>query len=428
MAHVGAVLGTLLAQVIIARAFGTEGRGIFANAFALVGLLTVSIGTGHELANTYFIGSGKQRVSEAAGSSFLGLLLSMAILSVTTFLIVCFRPSFVEISSNRLIIIAVLGVPVTWASMYLFSLLRGMGRADLAYAYYAVTNLTWPAAIACLYFVFSYKQLEAVFAARLIAMVVSSIYAYWFIVKLNGFLKFSFSWKSFKESMFYGIRQILSKIANPMRVRLEMLIIPMLYVTGSALGLYAQGVALLDRILILPIVVGYVLMGRAAKEPEKSVGTTLSLCRLSFGITLIMGLGIMLLAKPLISILFGTEFVPAVPLMWIIFPGIVLRSIPRVLQNYFQGIGQPGRVSAVFAASSITMLVADILLIKFAGIGIKGAAVGVLLAALVESGAFAYMFKRKAKVGLTELYLIRAGDLVVVKNGLVRLISRNAKS
>lgn len=426
IAHIAAITGTLLAQIIISRTFGPEGRGVFANTFALAGFLILLIGTGHETANTYFVASGKQKVSEAAGSSLLGLMISMAILSVVTFLIVRFRPSFVAISSNRVIILAISFVPFTWAALYVYGLVRGIGRADLAYLHYPIVNLTWMATLACFCYGFAFRQLEIVFITHLIAMAVSLVAALWLLVRLSGFLRLTFSWKTFKQSMFYGIKHLIGKIANPMMVRFDMLILPMLYVAKGDLGIYAQGLGILDRILMLPLIIGYVLMPRVSKDPEKSVNMTASLCRLSLWITFILGLTIMLFAKPLISFLFKPEFVPAVPLMWIIFPGIILRSVPHVLRNYFRGIGEPGKVSAVFAVSFVTMVVADVLLVP--RLGIRGAAIGVLLACLVEFGAIVYLFRRKVGMGVREVCLVRISDVMTVKDRVLSLLSRKARS
>lgn len=421
MAHVAALTGTFLAQVIISRTFGPEGRGVFANAFALAGFMTLLLGTGHEIANTYFVASGKQKVSEAAGSSLIGLVISLVMLSVATFLIIHFRPRFVAISSNRVILLAISAVPFTWAALYVYGLLRGMGRADLAYLYYPIINLTWMVALACFCYGFVFEQMEIVFVARLLAGALSLFAALWFIKRLRGSLRFTFRWRSLKESLIYGVKHIVGKIGNPMLVRFDMLILPMLYVTKSSLGLYAQGLAILDRILMLPLIIGYTLMPRVSKDPESSVNMTTRLCRLSLWITFILGLIIMLFAKPLIAFLFTSEFVPAVSLMWIIFPGIVLRSVPHVLRNYFRGIGEPGKVSVVFVASLVTMVVADVLLVP--RIGIEGAAIGVLLFSLVEFGMIIYLFRRKVNMGVAAVCVVRMSDLVIAKDSLLRLVS-----
>jgi len=425
-AHMVAMVGGFLSQIIISRIFGPEGRGVFANTFALRGFLILLLGTGHEVSNTYFVASGRQKVPEAAGSSLLGFFLSTILLILVTVLITLFRPSFVSPSNNLIIILAVSSIPLTWGCLYLYALIRGLGRSDLSYMYYALSSLTWIVMLVFMCYVLLFRKLEVVFIARIFSAIIPLLVGLWLIKKLNGPLKLSFTLRSFKESIIYGVKQIVSKLANPMAFRVEMLILPMLYVTTNHLGLYAQGVAILDRILILPLVGGYVLMAKVAKESQKSVDVTATLCRLSFMTTLVLGLSVMLLAKFLVPFLFGAKFAPAVLLMWIMFPGMVIRSIPRVLRNYFLGTGEPGKVSIAFILSTLTMILVSVLLVGT--IGIAGAAVGILLSCMVECGVMLHMFKCKVNLGLRDMCLINKSDMALIKDRVVRLISRNAKS
>ena len=425
IAHMGSIICTLLSQIVVSRTFGPGGRGVYANAVALCGLLTVTIGMGHEMASAYLIASRKRTVSEAAGNSLIGLLLNTALLSVPAFLILYFRPAFVEISSNRIILLVILEVPLAWASLYVYGLVRGMGRSDLSYVQYFVKSLAWLAGLVCFCWVFSIRRLEVVFITLVMASMVNLIVGLLLVKRVHGALTFSFSRDSFKESVVYGIKHTLSRIANPMVFRPEMLIIPMLHVTESSLGLYAQGITVMDRFLALPTILTYVLVARVSAAPQKSVEMTAMLCRSVLFATFTLGLAIMVFAKPLMSFLFTSEFVPAVPMMWIMFPGIILRSVPRLLQSYFQGTGRPGRVSIVFSMSITTMIVADVVFVWIMGIG--GAAVGVLLACAVEFAGFVYLFKRSTNLGLADLCVIRLSDIVFIRNSLLNSISKNRR-
>jgi len=424
VSHVATMVSGFVLSIIISRTFGPEGRGVFASAFALANITLLLLGTGHEVANTYFIASGKQKVSEAAGSSLIGLTLSMMALSIAAVLIIYLRPAFVVLLSDKIILLALCTVPLQWICMYLYGLVRGLGRADLAYARFSISAFGWLIGVVCLCVILKFRQLEMVFIARLMAMSISLFVALRFVKKIGGSLGFSFSWKNFKDSVTYGIKENISRIANPMMVRLDMLVLPVLLIAEGPLGLYAQGVAILDRILVLPTIVGYVLMAKVAKESRKSVDVTATLCRLSFMVTLVLGLSVMLLAKFLVPFLFGARFAPAVMLMWIVFPGVILRSIPRVLQNYFLGKGHPGRVCLMFTAGMVTMLATDFVLITQFGFGIKGAAIGALMGCLVEFSLFTFMFKRNTGLGITNICFIKLGDLVLIKDIVLKRVMR----
>lgn len=424
VSHATTMVGGFVLHIIISRIFGPEGRGVFGSGFALASITLLLLGTGHEVANTYLIASGKQKVSEAAGSSLIGLTISMIALFVATVLIIYFRPAFVVLLNNKIILLALCGVPLQWICMYLFGILRGLGRADLAYLRFSVTEVSWLISVICLCVILKFRQLEMVFIAYLMARLVALFVALWFVKKIGGSLRFSFSWKNFKDSVAYGIKENISRIANPMMVRFDMLVLPVLLIAEGPLGLYAQSVAILDRILVIPTVVGYVLMAKVAKESQKSVDMTATLCRLSFIITLVLGLLVMLSAKFLVPFLFGARFAPSVLLMWIIFPGVVLRSLPRVLQNYFLGTGHPGKVCFMFVVGMVVMLATDFVLITQFGFDIKGAAIGALVGCLVEFSLFTFVFKRNTGLGITDICFIKLGDLVLIKNIIWKRLMR----
>lgn len=425
--HVAAMVSGFLLSIVISRIFGPEGRGVFASAFALANILALLLGTGHEAANTYFIASGKQNVSEATGSSVIGLTISMIALSIATFLIIYLRPSFVVLLNNKIILLALCSIPLHWLCLYSFGLVRGLGRADLAYARFSVCALSWLVLTVCFCVIFALKQLEFVFIARFVALVFSFFVATWFVKKLGGSLRLKLSWRNFKDSINYGIKDNISRLANPMIVRFDMLVLPVFFIAEGPLGLYAQGIAILDRVLVLPTILGYVLMAKVAKESQKSVGVTATLCRLSFLFTLILGLAVMVSAKFLVPLLFGARFAPTVPLMWIVFPGIILRSIPRVLQNYFMGKGHPGRVSLMFTAGLVTMLATDYVLINHCNFGIEGAAIGALAGCLVEFSLFSGLFKYTTKTRLCDICIIKKDDAILIKQRIGGSVSRILK-
>ena len=80
----------------------------------------------------------------------------------------------------------------------------------------------------------------------------------------------------------------------------------------------------------------------------------------------------------------------------------------------------------MFLISLSTMIVADVVFVAI--MGIRGAAVGVLLSCLVEFSAFAYMFQRSTNLGLRDICVIRLSDVILIKNRLLNSISRKQTS
>jgi O-antigen/teichoic acid export membrane protein len=59
----------------------------------------------------------------------------------------------------------------------------------------------------------------------------------------------------------------------------------------------------------------------------------------------VLALGV--LAVPIVRILLSDAFMPVVPLLWVLAPGVMLYSGAKVLMAYFRGVNRPGICSWV---------------------------------------------------------------------------------
>lgn len=412
--HIATLLFAFLSQIVIARVFGPEGRGIFANAYMLAGVLGLLLSSGHALTNAYFVASGKQRAFEAAGSSIIGLAMSVLLLSGFTFYVIHWRPPFVVLLSNSIILLAFAAIPIRLLGDQLNGILRGLGHADLAYMYYGIAGLSRLLSLVVFCLLLSWDRLETVFVAGLTGVSVGLLFALWF---LRHYL--AFSWlkprpKAFVQSMGYSLKFFGGKISSPMEWQIDIIIIPLILSDVASLGNYAQGFAILNQMLLLPAVLGYVLMPRVAKNANESDYLTARVCRLVFAFSACMGIAILLLAKPVVPLVFGKDFSAAVPLMWIMLAGMVFRSVSKILYYHCQGAGMPMTITIVSFISLGAMLTIDIILIPI--IGIKGAAIGTLCSCFVEFLIFSSIFLRNSGATLGQMLLVRRTDVQLLAN------------
>jgi O-antigen/teichoic acid export membrane protein len=405
--HTVCVGSMLIVQIIIARIFGPEGRGIFASAYAISAVLVLMLGTGHGVTNAYLIASGKQKMSEASGSSILGLIFTVMLIFIPAAFIMYFRPSFAVLTSNQVLFWAFLVIPFNLMSTSLSGILRGKGRSDLSYWYYGIMNGSWLIALIALCYL-TQKKLEIVFIGQIIGET-AAFFAMLYFLRADVSMRWlELRITPFIDSITYGLKFYFTRIVNPMVIRIEIIVIPLFLLDGVALGIYAQAFSILSQVMVISNVVGYVLMPHVAQYAMDSAKLTTRVCRVVLMTTLVSGLFIMLVAKPLVPLIFGKDFSPAVPLMWIMFPGIVLRSVPKVLYHYFQGINRPMIVSIFFLVSTVAMLAIDWVLIP--KIGISGAAIGTLASCLLETAMFSYAFIRISNAKWTEVFIMQSED------------------
>src|ERR687888_283296 len=126
--RVAVLLLTAASTVVISRALGPTGRGAVAVAYSLT-ILLVQIGTlGLVTANPYFVGRDPStRSTVVTNSLWLAAILGVLLVGMGA-LIKVIAPGFVHGVSAGELAIALAGIPVSLAAMFLQSTLLGLGQ------------------------------------------------------------------------------------------------------------------------------------------------------------------------------------------------------------------------------------------------------------------------------------------------------------
>jgi O-antigen/teichoic acid export membrane protein len=80
-----------------------------------------------------------------------------------------------------------------------------------------------------------------------------------------------------------------------------------------------------------------------------------------------------LLAQPAISLLYGDEFLPAIPAFLWLMPAIVILSVNTIFMNYFGSIGMPS--ISVYSPVSAALLNIVLCIWLIPSLGIVGASI-----------------------------------------------------
>jgi O-antigen/teichoic acid export membrane protein len=136
-------------------------------------------------------------------------------------------------------------------------------------------------------------------------------------------------------------------------------------------------------------------------------------CRISFWSSAVFAVIVMLLARPLVLLLFGPSFEPAVtPLRWLL-PGIVVYSMAHVTTSYFYGqAGRPMLNGAVALVSLLVGLAASVALAP--QYGLAGVAGAVTIGRCIAIFLNLWLFHRLSRCPLADVLLPRRGDVSVM--------------
>jgi O-antigen/teichoic acid export membrane protein len=157
-------------------------------------------------------------------------------------------------------------------------------------------------------------------------------------------------------------------------LRLDLLIVK--YILGSEqTGYYSVAVNMAEMINVLPIIVGTILFPRlSAMSSDQQRWDFARLVARWVGLTVLFIAGVVaLVAGPLVALLYGRSFLPAVPALAWLMPGIVMLSINTIYMNYFASTGMPLITVYSPGAAAVLNVLLNIKLIPF--LGIVGASV-----------------------------------------------------
>jgi O-antigen/teichoic acid export membrane protein len=141
-------------------------------------------------------------------------------------------------------------------------------------------------------------------------------------------------------------------------------------------------------------------------------------CRIVIMLSIIACLFILVFSRPLVATLFSAEFLPVIPLLFILTPGIIIRCAGKSLFPYFNGINRPGVVSvATILNLAVNILLLVILLPKW---GLPGAAWATTSGYVVSSLYLFVAFISFSKMSIWKMLLIQTSDFRLVGSSFVK--------
>lgn len=144
-----------------------------------------------------------------------------------------------------------------------------------------------------------------------------------------------------REQVKYGVQGQLANMAALFNYRLDQFIVAA-FVSTAGVGHYTVAVGLGESVWWISSAVALVMLPRlTAMTEEAAQEVTPLVCRNTFAISIVAGLGVIAVSPVAIKVLFGGEFYPDsfLPLV-LLMPGIAAASATRVLGSYLFSQGK----------------------------------------------------------------------------------------
>jgi O-antigen/teichoic acid export membrane protein len=435
---------TIATSIVVARALGPAGKGVYELVLATAALLGIVLGFSLSSGVTYVVARGQAKLRALAWQLASLALLQGAAAAVIFFALqrADYTAAFLPTAMGYWGIVAISLLLVFtemsgyWRAMLLGrqEIIKANGRELISRAALFLFMLATAGILAA-----SGHQASAA-ALVWVNIVVAIMKNPLFLHALRPFFPESAvhqsmlagkkSWRApletsgLLEVIKFASPSYLSNLAQFLNYRLDVFLVSF-FAGAAAVGLYTLAVALAQTIWLFSTAAATVLLPRIAAQQAshfENAAQTARATRLALWMSIALALLLALVAEPLVTRIYGQAFRGSLaPLFWLL-PGIVIFSAANVLASYLAGIGKPRLNFFVSLAGLFVTITLNLLLIP--RLNIVGAAVSSTASYTTSTALILWFFKRESGVRWRHVLLPMAGDAALLFSQLRSLLRR----
>lgn len=358
----------LITSILTARLLGPEGRGNYLLVVTLAALIVQFGNLGLHSSNTYLVAKDRQLFTALLSNSILAAALSIPLSAFVVWM--------ASLSGGRA------GQWLWWAaalapaSLFMLlgsNLLVGTGRIVL----FNVFEFAYAALVVPLIVV------AGLLGGGVGRILFASVAAAWItsigllLVLLRGQVRIRFAADVLREGLRFGAKAYVIALLGFLVLRANVFLLERF--AGSAqLGHYAVASQIADILAVLPASVALVLFPRLVADPARRWSTLVRSAQTTGLLVVVLCVAVAAVASPFIGIAFGAAFLPAVPMLLFLLPGVVILAVTTILSQYLAARGLPLTLAGAWAVALLTVIFASSILIP--SIGGVGASIGLSVA------------------------------------------------
>jgi len=404
-------------SVILARVLGPEGRGIYALAILLPSLIVTFGNLGIGPATVYYVAQGEFRRQEILGNN---VLLSVGIggIGIVAGLIVVlfFRENVFPGVAPGYLLLALVLVPVQVFFSYVRYVLLGAQRIK-EFNYVQIVQSVLFLGFVALALLGLKAGVNGAILAGLFTWLVVDALVFHLARRVAGGVNFKPNISYMKRATTYGIQAHLANILGFLNYRVDMFLVNG-FLGPAAVGLYAVGVGLVEKLWMISQAASTVLFPRVAAETDEQRRKEFTplVARTVLWTTALGALLLALFSRWIVLLLYSEAFLPTVSALQALLVGIVALSAGRVLSNDIAGRGFPGLNIYTGLAAVVTNVILNLFWIP--RYGIVGAAWASTVSYTVLFLGVLFFYCRLSGNRWTSVVLPQRGDwMVYLKTG-----------
>ena len=405
-------------SVLVARTLGTEGQGAYSAVLTFTTLWGTSFLLGIDAAHTYLLAGKRYSLAEIVRHSWTwSLLLGLAATPLYYWISPWLAGDGAD-AFRSVLTLSALCIPLVVAKYLMLSAFLGEGRVDQFNLLQVISNLALLALVVLVIVVFPGGIRAAVWAYIGSLAVFVVLGGAWIGRRLRQTNARRAAWnpEMARRSLTYGLKGHLGTLLSAATYRLDQILVTKM-LGLEAQGLYSIAVLLSEKLSHIPASINLVLFPRvSASTAEEANRLTPTACRLTLFGVLLAAIPLFLLGGPLVRLFYGVPFLPALPSLRILLPGVVLLAVGKVLAGDLSGRNRRLTATIAMAVAFVVNLTLDLIWIPTHGI--VGAAWATNIAYTVQTVILALVFRSTTGISPWKLICPEREDLERIRRVL----------
>jgi len=403
---------TFVIGIIIARATGPEGKGIYALVILTCSLVSIFAGFGVPTSNACFVGKKSAKLKSSLASNSLLLLIVPIVLFGAAFLILSKNTG--ATNTLKYVVVALAVCPFLLLISLFTELLHGVNKI---YEFNLVIVAIPFFQLLILLLLLHLADLRLALISWAVSHLLGAILVSLLLLKTTHFGTINFT--LLKEALKFGLQIWLTNIIGIMSLRFDMYLVAY-YLGAKGVGFYSVATTISGLLFYIPTSISVALLPRFTSTDTKGIshltcqGLRVSLFSSILLLILLFGVG-----KFLIPALYGEAFLAAVTPLLILLPGVTIYGMAHITTAYFNAhLGKPIINTGLAGLALIIDIIFNIILIP--RLGVVGAAISCTISYLVSMVVCLCIFTKLAGVSIRDVLILRVADI----RGLIRWNSR----
>jgi O-antigen/teichoic acid export membrane protein len=405
-----ALLIGIATGIVVARILGPEGRGAYALIVAFPGLVLSFVHLGIAQANVYFLRKAEVKVDPAiikANTVVLTIGISIVTLTALWFLKPVIFSSFLKDLPPKYYWIILMVVPFIILETFASSLLVANERFRLINGISFVLRIIETTSIVIVLMVL-HMGLWGVALAFLGMSITSASTSTYFAFRGRPVISRP-DYRTIGRSVAYGLKSHVQTLTGFLHFRVDIFILAA-FLSTVEVGYYSVAVGLVSLIFFVPESVGFVLFPKLAGLAEKEANElAIRACRNTIFVAAMPALGILILGRIAIRIMYGVEFLPSCQALYLLLPGTLAMCVYMILSRYFTSKNKQ-QVTIVAGIVGLAINV-GLNLVLIPRLGIAGAAVATTSSYSITAFLMLCFFVRESGCELLECVIVRRTDI-----------------